>query len=155
MIRLPRTGSATLAEILSMIEALPEGDEPGGDRVDSDRDSGTGEAGARTAGPGQAERDIRPYLEVCVVLVRPEPNLRQRIEQALDGKKPRLLKLSIEYTGTGMALAEAAPEFNLRDIDPSEVFLRCYHRDHAEDPEPELVAAFHELLDQVEQGGAR
>ncbi len=96
-----------------------------------------------------------PYLEVAVRLERPEPGLRQRLEDALDGAPVRLLKISPYYTGSGEALADAVPEADLEDIDPEEVLRRRWARDHEGEPGPELLAAFHELLETVEgEGGA-
>lgn len=102
--------------------------------------------------PGEHEGP-RPYLEVCVSLPRAEPRLRQRIEAALEGRLARLVKLTIEHTGDGRALGDiAAPA--LRELDPDEVFLRRWHRDHEGDPPAEVLEAFFELLDQVRQEGA-
>lgn len=126
MIRVPRTGAAPLEEILVALAALPERDDTGDPRD-------------------------RPYLEVCAALPRPEPKLRTLVEAELEGKAARLLKLAVEYTGDGAALAESVPEVELRDLDPIEVFLRRYHRDHEEEPAEPLVAAFVELLDRVRE----
>jgi DNA repair protein SbcD/Mre11 len=88
-----------------------------------------------------------------VSLPRAEPRLRQRIEAALEGRWPRLVKLTVEHTGDGRALGDtAAPA--LRELDPDEVFLRRWHRDHETDPPAEVMEAFFELLDQVRQEGA-
>lgn len=128
LLRVPRRGSAAVEDIVAELEAL----EPQG------------------AGHG-AEPETRPYLEVCARLSRPEPNLRQIIEKALDGKRPRLLKLGIEYTGDGAALADIEVGENLRDLDEADVFVRRYRRLHEDEPPAELMEAFHELLEQVQQ----
>lgn len=128
LLRVPRTGAAPPGEITATL------------REQDDWDG--------------AEHETRPYLEVCVRLSRPDAHVRQAVEQALEGKRPRLVKLSIEYTGDARALADVAQGMNLRDVEPHEVFLRRYHRDHDEEPPAELVAAFHELLDRVRQEGA-
>lgn len=95
----------------------------------------------------------RPYLEACVSLPAAEPRLRQRIEQALEGRLPRLVKLTVEHTGDRRALGDvAAPA--LRELDPAEVFLRRWRRDHQGDPPAEVMEAFFELLDRVRQEGA-
>jgi DNA repair protein SbcD/Mre11 len=128
MLRVPRHGAAPVEEVLAALEALEPWD--------------------------GAEIETRPYLEVCARLSRPEPNLRQIVETALEGKRPRLLKLAIEYTGDGAALADLKVGENLRDLQPDEVFVRRYRRLHEGEPPDELLAAFHELLDQVQQGRA-
>jgi DNA repair protein SbcD/Mre11 len=125
VLRVPGHGAAPVEEIVAALEALEPWD--------------------------GAEIDTRPYLEVCARLSRPEPNLRQMVETALDGKRPRLLKLGIEYTGDGAALADIKVGENLRDLEPGEVFVRRYRRLHEDEPPAELVAAFHELLDEVKQ----
>lgn len=128
LVRVPRHGAAPLEEVMAAIGGLEDWD------------------GSRP--------ETRPYLEVCVLLSRPEPHLRQMVEQALDGKRPRLVKLSIEYTGDAAALADVNPGVNLRDMEPHEVFLRRYRRDHEDDPPAELVEAFHELVEDVRQEDA-
>ncbi len=96
----------------------------------------------------------RPFLEICVALPRPEPRLRKIVEDALAGKRPRLVKLEVEHTGDGAALSESMPGSDLKDLDPEEVFVRRYHRDHESEPPAPLLAAFRELLDQARAGDA-
>ncbi|MEM9489614.1 MAG: exonuclease SbcCD subunit D C-terminal domain-containing protein [Myxococcota bacterium] len=139
VLRVPTTGAAPLPEVLDQLAALPAS-EP------------SGESGDEPSSNHSTEPETRPYLEVCVALPGPEVNLRQIIDTALDGKQARLLKLTIEYTGTGQSLAESLAAPNLRELDPGEVFLRRYRRDYEDEPEPALVAAFHDLLDQVSRG---
>jgi exonuclease SbcD len=127
VVRIPRHGAAPREDVLAALAALDDWD-------------------------GAAEPDTRPFLEVCVALTKPEPQLRQDVDAALRGKRPRLVKLAIEYTGHGQALAEGLPEQALRDLDPLEVFVRRYGRDHEGAPPPELVAAFDELLAEVQAG---
>jgi exonuclease SbcD len=126
IVRVPRRGAAPLGEVLALLETLEA---------------------ANVSEP----TDARPFLEVRVELDEPQPNLRRAIEVAVADKRPRLLKVVAEYTGTGYALAEAkAPGTELKDLDPEEVFVQRYRRDHEGEPPTELVAAFHELLEQVE-----
>jgi len=96
----------------------------------------------------------RPFLEICVALSRPEPRLRKIVEDALAGKRPRLVKLEVEHTGDGAALSESLPGADLKDLDPEEVFVRRYRHDHESEPPAPLIAAFRELLDQARSGGA-
>lgn len=125
LIRVPRTGAIEIEEVLDALAELPDWD---------------GDAPER-----------RPFLEVNVALPRPEPQLRQQVEAALEGKRPRLLKLTVEYRGDGAALADSVPQHDLKDLDPQEVFVRRYQREHEGEPSGELFAAFHELLDHVRQ----
>ena len=106
-----------------------------------------------TALPARAENDrvdpTRPYLEVIVELARPEPRLRQVIETALDGKRPRLVRLGVEHTGTGAALADHGIGRRLAELDPREVFVRCWAKNHVEVPGDAVLAAFDRLLAEV------
>ncbi|MBT8494188.1 MAG: exonuclease SbcCD subunit D C-terminal domain-containing protein [Deltaproteobacteria bacterium] len=119
ILRIPKRGSAAIDEILEELAALPA--------IDS----------------GSA--DLRPYLEVVVRLDEPLPNLRHELETALEGKYPRLVKASVEYTGTGDPLAVSASA-ELRDLEPEEVFVRRYQRDHDGEVPADLLAAFRDAL---------
>lgn len=125
VLRVPEKGSAPLSEVLSLLRRLP----------------------ARAAGSEQA----RPFLEVCVCLPRPEPELRRKVEEALEGKAARLVKLTAQATGDARALADAATGEDLRSLGPEVVFRRRYQRDYPGEPAPALLEAFHELVEQVGQ----
>jgi exonuclease SbcD len=126
IVRIPRRGEAPLVEVLAEIAALPPrqgGDDP-----------------------------ARPYLEVVVALDKPEPRLRTAIETALDGKRARLVVLRAETTGDRAALGDRVDHragARLAELDPRDVFVRCWLRDHAEPPSGELLAAFERLLAEV------
>jgi len=124
VLRVPRKGPAPLADVLAELDRLPLHD---------------------LITPFSE----RPFLEVRVSLPRPEPSMRRDIDEVLKDKAPRLVKLTVEYTGDESALAESVPGKKLRDLDPEEVFSRRYRRDHEGDPPAELVGAFRDLLDQV------
>jgi exonuclease SbcD len=92
----------------------------------------------------------RPYLEVVVHLARPEPRLRAVVEQVLEGKRPRLVRLAAEGTGHGAALADvAAGARRLAELDPREVFAQCWSKRHAEPPSAAVAGAFERLLAEV------
>jgi exonuclease SbcD len=122
--QIPTRGPGSLAEVIATLEALPPRD------------------------PAVCE-ELRPYLTVKVALERPQPGLRREVERALAGRAPRLVKLEASYTGDGRALSESSAAADLRELDPEQVFLRRYRRDHREPLPPELCAAFAELLDAV------
>lgn len=124
VLRVPRRGTASKEDVLAALAALEDWD-------------------------GISSSDTRPFLEVCVALSRPEPRLRHEVEQALQNKRPRLVKLSVEYTGDGAPLAEALPARELRELDPMEVFQQRYLRDHGAPPPGDLREAFDGLLEQV------
>jgi DNA repair protein SbcD/Mre11 len=104
------------------------------------------------AAPGD-DRELAPYVEVKVRLAAPEPHLRTQIEQAMRGKRARLVKISPELTGDRLALADAPPPESLAELDPREVLRRRWRRDHQDDVPAEVMAAFEQLL--VDVGAAR
>lgn len=122
--RIPETGAASTAEVLAAIRALP------------------------VLGPGNAG-DL-PLLEVEVRLDGPEPMLRQKVEEALQGRAVRLARLGVTLTGTGEALADVETR-PVADLTPEDVLRARWKRDHEGDPPPDLLAAFHELVDLVDQ----
>lgn len=125
LLRLPAGGAATLEEVEAVLEALPE--------------------------RGDCAAHALPFLEVSVRLDEPVPGLRARIETALEGRRAQLARLVPVYTGTGRAAAEAT-QTELREIQPEEVFRLRYERDHEGAPSPELLDAFHELVESVQSG---
>jgi exonuclease SbcD len=96
--------------------------------------------------------ELRPYLEVHVRLDQPAPALRTQIEQALDGKRPRLVKIGVERAGDLQALGDAAAGVALADLAPRDVLVRRWRRDHEGEPPAALLAAFDALVAQVEEG---
>jgi exonuclease SbcD len=123
IVRIPRRGAAPLTEVLAAIEQLPP----------------------RIAGDDPA----RPYLEIVVALERPEPRLRNVIDTALDGKRPRLVRLGTEVTGDGAALGDRVTTQRLAELDPRDVFTKLWSRNHSEHPSTGVVGAFERLLAQV------
>jgi exonuclease SbcD len=123
IVRVPRRGAAPLAEVLAELGRLP------------------------LLVPGDP---ARPYLEILVALERPEPKLRALIEAALDGKRPRLILLRTETTGDGSALGDRLARQRLAELDPREVFVRLWGRDHAEAPGAAVLDGFDRLLAEVQ-----
>lgn len=123
IVRVPRRGAAPLAEVLAELGRLP------------------------LLVPGDP---ARPYLEIVVALDRPEPRLRASVEAALDGKRPRLVRLGVELTGDGGALGDRIVRQRLAEIDPREVFFRLWARDHAEPPGDAVLAGFDRLLAELQ-----
>lgn len=93
--------------------------------------------------------ECHPYLEVAVRLPRPDPSLRRRVEEALAGRPVRLLKLTVEYAGGDGG--GPVPSRRLTDIDPAGVFLERWRRQYEGEPPGSLLAAFHELLQGVQE----
>lgn len=95
----------------------------------------------------------RPFLEVRVLLKAPTPDVRARVEDALEGKAVRLLRVRVEHQGDGGALADStrggvgpAP---LGDIEPTRVLEGLYKRTYGGAVPPDIAAAFAELVEQV------
>ena len=61
------------------------------------------------------------------------------------------MKLAVRLTGSGESLAEAAPQMELAELAPEDVFQRLYRRSHDGDPDPALLTAFHELVATVQE----
>jgi exonuclease SbcD len=94
----------------------------------------------------------RPLLEVGVQLPRPAPNIGERIARAAADKNVRLVR--VEVVATGDAATGAAPQaIELQSLTPEQVFLRRYQRSHRDPIPAPLLAAFRELLDEVQHGG--
>ena len=125
LLRVPEKGALPLAEMLPLLEALPEaGDDP---------------------------PEVWPYLEVHIRLPGPEPSLRSDVEKALDGRRARLVRLHPTYTGSGGALGDAPSARRLDELNVEDVFLECWAARHEEPPGVELLEAFHELVEQTYQ----
>ncbi|HEY4221191.1 MAG TPA: exonuclease SbcCD subunit D C-terminal domain-containing protein, partial [Myxococcota bacterium] len=87
----------------------------------------------------------RPFLEVRVHLDAPAPDLRARIEQALEGKAVRLVRVHREHSGDERALADAVTS-SLSELDPMRVLERIYARAYGGEVPADLRAAFSELV---------
>lgn len=121
LIRVPRHGALPLSEAAAMVAKLPA---------------------------GHAD-DSAPYLEVCVALTTPEPGLRATIEAAVAGRRARLCKLSVTFTGSGEALADTESMRKLPELSPDEVLHKRWARDHDGELPAAVLEAYHELLDAV------
>lgn len=128
LMRLPKPDAAApWAEIKPLLEALPEKTQ-------------------------HQALETLAYLEVQVLLDKPQPNLRQKVTEVLENKAVRLVKLATQYAGSGKRLADSAPEIGLQDLQPEDVFARKYASEHGGEPSEALRNAFFELLEHVENG---
>ncbi|CAK0757517.1 Nuclease SbcCD subunit D [Gammaproteobacteria bacterium] len=92
---------------------------------------------------------VRPFLEVSILLSAPEPDLRRRLDEALEGYPVRLLNIVVHVPGDGGTLADALPESSLDRLEPDTVFARYYQQIHNTEPPTLLMEAFHELLESI------
>lgn len=146
----PRLASATPLPVPRVVDlvAVPEGEPAPLDAV-------LAELRALPGADAESHPDLLPFVEVRVRLDGPAPGVRQQIEAALEGRAARLVRIVTTYTGTGDPLAATTmPGETLSDLSPEEVFLRRWHRDHEDPPSDEILAAFHDIVDQVHQEGA-
>ncbi len=131
MLRVPEHGASSPEEALAAAAALP----------------------ARDA---TMPEDLRPLVEFAVSMPLPSPQLAERIARVLADRNVRLVRIEIASDvsprGDDAAFAGERPA-ELLSLQPEEVFARCYAKAHAGPvPEP-MLAAFRELLDEVQHGG--
>jgi len=125
MLRIPSTPKL-LPEVLAALEQLDtEAVEPGGE----------------------------PWLEVQVLLDGPKPGLRQEIEEALDGKSVRLVKISPSRLKAEKpdSSTETEAELELKLEKPDQMFIRRYHDEWGQEPDTELLDLFREVEDAARQ----
>ena len=101
--------------------------------------------------PARPEAE-QPYLQVRVLLERPEPGLRAQIEEAIAEKPVRLVRIETQHASRGEA--ESAPTVTVEELAalaPADFFGRLYRHRFGSDPETELMQAFGELLQQAHE----
>ena len=92
----------------------------------------------------------RPFLEVAVQLEGAEPDLRRRIDAALEGKPVRLTRILRQSAGQGGTLADAVEGGTVLDeLDPAHVFTRRHAEAYGVAPPEDLKRAFDELLTRI------
>jgi exonuclease SbcD len=129
-VNLQRIGPAPLAEILLQLADLPN--------IDL-----------------LAETQRQPWLEVRVTLDEPQPDLRHQVENALQGKAVRLVRIAAEYAGNrgadgsddGSALVE------LDQLTPQELFSRAWLDNYGNEVDEQTLKDFAELLQDVQMEG--
>lgn len=93
----------------------------------------------------------QPVLEMRIALKKPEPGLRQKIEQAVADLAVRLLKISIAYSGSEKGLADIVKEERLEELQPEQVFQRCYQNKYESAVPDEIAALFSELQENLQE----
>jgi DNA repair protein SbcD/Mre11 len=124
-LRVPNRGSLSLKDAIVALEKLPLAeDDPG--------------------------LDLRPFLEVAIELTGPEPGLGSKINQALEGKAVRLAGIQALTTGAENSLADSTTAHSLEELNSEEVFCQLHIQKYQKEPEPELIKAFAEIRDSME-----
>jgi len=101
-----------------------------------------------------AEIQRQPWLEVRVRLDEPQPDLRQQVENALQGKAVRLVRIAAEYAGSGGR--EDSQEDRLIELDqltPQELFSRAWQESYGSEVDEQTLKDFAVLLQEVQQEG--
>ncbi|HEY8036196.1 MAG TPA: exonuclease SbcCD subunit D C-terminal domain-containing protein [Methylobacter sp.] len=92
----------------------------------------------------------RPLLELRIRLEKPEPGLRQQIEEVISKLPVRLLKISTAYSGREKSLADVKIEERLEELQPLDVFQRCYQNKYDRDAPEAISALFNELVESMQ-----
>jgi exonuclease SbcD len=101
--------------------------------------------------PGEGRR---AFLEVAIQLDGPEPELRRRIDAALDGIPVRLTRIVRQTVGLGGTLADAVKSGTaLDELEPAHVFARRYIEQYGVEPPDDLKQAFSEVLTSIVSSG--
>lgn len=98
----------------------------------------------------ECELAARPFLEVRLLLPKPEARIRERVLAALEGKPVRLARIASRYSGSGRELAAGA-RVRLDEMSPEAVFRLCYQRQFEGEPDDALLASFNEMVQQVKE----
>ena len=129
-VNLQRIGPLPLAEILTQLAELPD--------IDL-----------------LADIQRQPWLEVRVKLDEPQPDLRQQIETALQGKSVRLVRIAAEYAGSGgrNGDADATRLIELDQLTPQELFSRAWQENYGSEADEQTLKDFAVLLQEVQLEG--
>jgi len=126
-VNLQRVGPAPLADLLLQLKDLPD--------IDL-----------------LADIDRQPWLEVRVLLDEPQPDLRNQIETALQGKAVRLVRIAAEYAGKGAGGRDDEGEglIELDQLSPQELFSRAWLDSYGNEVDEQTLKDFAELLQDVQ-----
>ncbi|WP_318482074.1 exonuclease SbcCD subunit D C-terminal domain-containing protein [Photobacterium leiognathi] len=121
MLKVP-TNPASLDEVLAALKALPDDELP---------------------------REQQPFLEVHVLLDKPQALLREKVLQALEGKSVRLAKITPHYNQREQQ--DSLQHRRLSDVSPQQVFALSWNKKFDGEPTQAMAEAFETLLTQVEE----
>ncbi|TAN67360.1 MAG: exonuclease subunit SbcD [Methylobacter sp.] len=92
----------------------------------------------------------RPLLELRIRLEKPEPGLRQQVEDVISKLPLRLLKISTAYSGSEKSLADLKIDERLEELQALDVFQRCYQNKYDKDAPEAMNALFNELVESLQ-----
>ncbi|NBA94305.1 exonuclease SbcCD subunit D C-terminal domain-containing protein [Pseudomonas sp. R5(2019)] len=95
----------------------------------------------------------QPWLEIRVRLDEPQPDLRQQLETALQGKAVRLVRIGAEYAGRKAAGDDDSPLIDLERLSPQELFSRVWQDGFGNEVDAQTLDDFAQLLQQVQLEG--
>lgn len=133
--RVPDQGSAPLDEVLAALDTL------------------LAKAPFERAQPfelGDLDRPVA-FLEACVQLTEPDPDLRDKVEKACEAKGHQLSSLIVEYAGVNTALGDQVERQELRELAPSQVLSAMHQARFGAEPTRGMLSAFAELFEQLDQ----
>ncbi len=127
-VNLQRLGPAPLSDILTQLADLPN--------IDL-----------------LADLQRQPWLEVRVRLDEPQPDLRQQIETALQGKAVRLVRIAAEYAGNGSrdGADDNGQLIELDQLSPQQLFSRAWLDNYGSAVDEQTLKDFAQLLQDVQQ----
>ncbi|WNW14161.1 exonuclease SbcCD subunit D C-terminal domain-containing protein [Pseudomonas sp. DTU_2021_1001937_2_SI_NGA_ILE_001] len=98
------------------------------------------------------EPERQPWLEARVLLDQPQPDLRSRIEAALQGKAVRLVRIAAEYAGqAGAPEGSDAELIALEQLTPQELFRRAWLDNYGNEVDTQTLDDFATLLREVQE----
>ncbi|SDT00826.1 Exodeoxyribonuclease I subunit D [Pseudomonas asplenii] len=99
-----------------------------------------------------ADLPRQPWLEVRVRLDEPQPDLRQQVETALQGKAVRLVRIAAEYAGSGAREGDEDAEHlvDLDQLSPQDLFSRAWQDNYGSDVDQPTLDDFALLLQEVQ-----
>lgn len=135
LLRIPDQGSASFEEVLAELDqrlaSLP----------------------APEPGEAQDPEQTVAFVEAAVRLSEPDPELRAKLESACEAHGQLLSSLIVEYVGKKDALGQAVGQKELSQLSPQDVLCEMHQASFGQAASPELLSAFHELLETVGQEG--
>lgn len=92
---------------------------------------------------------LDPFLEVRVQITEPEPHLAQRLNEAVEGKAVRLVRIRNDYQLKSEVVGEQRAIKQLDTLNPLDIANQVFEDKFGTAMSPELVEIFNEVCQQV------